>query len=177
MFEISTYDRGCGTTACAGGLSLSRAPWQIVFSNCLEFVPHAAEFQRSPVQNKDLKNDTQTRTRTRTRTRTHTHSLSLSLSHTHTRTNTSTYTHTQVDLEWEAYNLQLFRWNFDGEQIIRFPVLFDCRSGSFTENEGPHQERCPPRQKSRVARLKTKVEPLLTEVDYELCLSTGVPRS
>jgi hypothetical protein len=23
----------------------------------------------------------------------------------------------KVDLEWEAYNLQLFRWNFDGEQV------------------------------------------------------------
>ena len=42
-----------------------------------------------------------------------------------------------------------------------FPSLLDCRSGFFCENEGP-QERCPPRQTSRVERLRVKMEPLLT---------------
>ena len=43
----------------------------------------------------------------------------------------------------------------------RFPLLHDCRSGAL-------QERWPPRQKSRVERLKAKTEPLLTQVivDY-----------
>jgi len=27
----------------------------------------------------------------------------------------------QVDLQWEAYNLQLFNWNFKGEDLIKFP--------------------------------------------------------
>ena len=36
--------------------------------------------------------------------------------------------------------------------FVRFPLLLDCR------------ERCPPRQKSRVERLRAKVEPLLIEV-------------
>eukprot|EP00286_Rhodomonas_abbreviata_P010390 CAMPEP_0181334050 /NCGR_PEP_ID=MMETSP1101-20121128/26037_1 /TAXON_ID=46948 /ORGANISM="Rhodomonas abbreviata, Strain Caron Lab Isolate" /LENGTH=557 /DNA_ID=CAMNT_0023443969 /DNA_START=297 /DNA_END=1970 /DNA_ORIENTATION=- len=27
----------------------------------------------------------------------------------------------QVDLQWEAYNLQLFNWNFKGEEFIKFP--------------------------------------------------------
>ena len=35
-----------------------------------------------------------------------------------------------------------------------------------TENE---EERCPPRQKSRVERLKAKVEPLLSQVTLEKC--------
>jgi len=30
----------------------------------------------------------------------------------------------QVDLTWEAYNLQLFNWNFQGEEIIKFPQVF-----------------------------------------------------
>ena len=42
-----------------------------------------------------------------------------------------------------------------------FPSLLDCRSGFFCENEGP-QERSPPRQTSRVERLRVKMEPLLT---------------
>ena len=39
-----------------------------------------------------------------------------------------------------------------------FPLLLDCRSEPSAENE----ERCPPRQESRVERLKAKVGPLLT---------------
>ena len=30
----------------------------------------------------------------------------------------------QVDLKWEAYNLQLFNWNFQDENIIKFPKVF-----------------------------------------------------
>ncbi|EKX39370.1 hypothetical protein GUITHDRAFT_143567 [Guillardia theta CCMP2712] len=30
----------------------------------------------------------------------------------------------KVDLTWEAYNLQLFNWNFQGEEIIKFPQVF-----------------------------------------------------
>ena len=29
----------------------------------------------------------------------------------------------QVDLNWEAYNLQLFNWNFKEEPVIRFPKV------------------------------------------------------
>jgi len=29
----------------------------------------------------------------------------------------------QVDLQWEAYNLQLFNWNFKGEDLIKFPKV------------------------------------------------------
>ena len=55
----------------------------------------------------------------------------------------------------------------DPDGLGRQILLVESETSALLARRAALQERCPQRQKSRVERLKVKVEPLLTQVTVE----------